>query len=74
MDKRIVNYLIGETVKEEISIVQMMGDGLSTSEIAKKLDKSARTIETQTYQLRKRFGCRSSIGLIVLFFRNKLIK
>ena len=74
MDKKIVDYLIGETVKEEIAIVQMMGDGFTTAQIAKKLKKSARTIETQTYQLRKRFGCRSSIGLIVLFFRNKLIK
>lgn len=74
MDKKIVDYLIKETVKEEIAIVQMMGDGKTSAEIAKALGKSYRTIETTTYQLRKRFGCRSSIGLIVLFFRNKLIK
>jgi len=46
----------------------------SSVEIGKELGLSPRTIETMTYQLRKKFKFRSSIGLVVLFYRNKLIK
>ena len=74
MEKKLIDYLLIEVTDYEKSLVQLTAEGNTPTEIAKALGKTRRTIETQTYHLRKRFECRSSIGLIVLFYRNKLIK
>ncbi len=74
MDKKVQQYLLASLSGQDIAIVQMVANEKSSVEIGKELGLSPRTIETITYQLRKKFKFRSSIGLVVLFFRNKLIK
>ncbi len=74
MDKKVQQYLLASLSRQDIAIVQMVANEKTSVEIGKELDLSPRTIETITYQLRKKFEFRSSIGLVVLFFRNKLIK
>jgi len=74
MDKKIVKYLIGKSERTDISIVQMLADDLTPKEIAGKIFLSVRTVETRIFKLRQTFECRSVRGLIVLFFREGLIK
>jgi len=74
MDKKVQQYLLAVLSGKDKTIVQMVANEKTPAEIGKELGLSPRTIETTTYQLRKKFGFRSSIGLVVLFFRNKLIK
>ena len=74
MDKKVQQYLLASLSGQDIAIVQMVANEKTSVEIGKELGLSPRTIETITYQLRKKFEFRSSIGLVVLFFRNKLIK
>jgi len=74
MDKKVQQYLLASLSKKDVAIIQMVANEKSSVEIGKELGLSPRTIETMTYQLRKKFEFRSSIGLVVLFFRNKLIK
>ena len=74
MDKKVQQYLLASLSKKDVAIIQMVANEKSSVEIGKELGLSPRTIETMTYQLRKKFKFRSSIGLVVLFYRNKLIK
>lgn len=59
--------------KEDIELVRMIADQLSVRDIAKKKGISHRTIESQIAVLKKKYHVRTSIGLVVLFYRHKLI-
>ena len=74
MDKRVKQYLVSKTVRNEIELVQMLADDYTPKEISLKLKQSARTVEGKIQVLRKTFECKSVRGLIVLFFREGLIK
>lgn len=55
-------------------ILRMHADGLSAKEIAKKLEISSRTVESQKYQLMESLGARTSAELIRLAIRHGLIE
>jgi DNA-binding CsgD family transcriptional regulator len=52
--------------RRERSIVELMGDGLTSKEIAKKLDLSHRTIETYRARLMAKTGARNASQLLAL--------
>lgn len=63
-----------EPTATEIQITQMLANEMTAKQIGDARQKSHRTIQVQIENVRKKFGCKSSIGLVVLFFRNKLIE
>ena len=66
------NIVIDITDKE-ISVLELMADGYTTSEIADKMCLSKRTIEGIRLNLIDKTHCRNSIELIVYGIRNGII-
>jgi DNA-binding NarL/FixJ family response regulator len=68
----IINY---KAISEnDVTLVQMMADGMIGCEISVHFKVSDRTVESWTSKLRKSLGVKNSYGLIALFFRQGLIK
>jgi DNA-binding CsgD family transcriptional regulator len=63
-----------KVAESDIVLAQMLADECSPKEIAAKLKISHRTVEKRIYTLKNAYGCRGRAGLLVLFFRNGLIK
>lgn len=55
-------------------MLRMFADGLSAKEIARKLDISARTVESHKYQIMDSLGAQSSAELIRLAIRHGLVE
>jgi len=55
-------------------ILRMLAEGLSAKEIARKLDISARTVESHKYQLMESLGVESSAQLIRIAIRHGIIE
>jgi DNA-binding NarL/FixJ family response regulator len=55
-------------------ILRMLAEGLSAKEIARKLDISARTVESQKYQLMESLGVESSAQLIRIAIRHGIVE
>lgn len=74
-ENNTIELTVKRTANEmEVSIIQMLADGLRPKDISKKIGKSTKTVEYRIDQLKKAYGCGSYVGLVVLFFRNNLIK
>ncbi len=73
-DKAIKKYLLSTVKKTEIDIVQHLANDLRPYDIAEKTGLTKRTIDTYIFELRNKFDCRSVTGIVVLFFREGLIK
>jgi len=58
---------------EDIEMVQYMAEGLRAKDIAAKTGKNNRTIEAKIATLKKKYNAPTPIGLVMLFYRNKLI-
>ena len=68
----IINYkAISE---QDVTLIQMMADGMTAIEIAPHFKVSHRTIESWVSKLLKLLELKNSYGLIALFFRQGLIK
>lgn len=76
MDTEITKVLNGAKVatEKEIALVQQLAEDKSVMDIGKAIGMGHRSVETKLESMRKKFGCRSSKGLVTLFFRNQLIK
>lgn len=60
--------------KQEIDIVQALSNGLSASETGDLVGLSGRTIESYTANLRRDFECKSTVHLVAVFLRKKIIQ
>ena len=58
---------------KEKQILENVAQGLSNKDIADKLDKSIRTVETQRFKLMKKLGVKNAIELVNLAKENQLI-
>ncbi len=56
-----------------VIIVQLLADGNDVAEIADKLFKNKRTLETNILNIKNTLDCKTLSHLVALFFRNKLI-
>lgn len=66
----LVDYDLTEKEKE---ILEKVAQGLSNKDIAEKLDKSVRTVETQRFKLMKKLGVKNAIELVNLAKDHRLI-
>ena len=48
----------------ELEVFSLLGDGLSTREVAQRLNLSVKTIETHRAQIKRKLGLRNSTELI----------
>jgi DNA-binding NarL/FixJ family response regulator len=64
--------LISLTLREK-EIMQLICEGLSSSEIAEKLFLSERTVENHRANLLDKTGCRNTLSLVIFAFRNNLV-
>jgi|GEM_PF-2894186 len=48
------------------AVLELIAQGLTTSEIARKIHRSARTVESHRYQLGKKLGARNQIELLLI--------
>jgi DNA-binding NarL/FixJ family response regulator len=55
-------------------LVRLLADGLSAKEIARKLDVSSRTVESQKYQLMETLGTGTTAELIRFAIRNGIVE
>lgn len=53
-----------DLTKKEIQILELVARGMSNKEIAHKLDKSIRTVETQRFHLMKKLGLKNVVELV----------
>lgn len=58
----------------QIKLVQMLANDYRAKDIAKKLSVGVVCIQNRISNLREIFESRSYIGLVVLFFKNGLVK
>ncbi len=62
-----------EITNREREILQLICDQYTTSEIAKKLYISPRTVDGHRNNMLQKFGCRNTAGLVVYALQNKLV-
>jgi DNA-binding NarL/FixJ family response regulator len=48
----------------ELEVFSLLGDGLSTREVAQRLNLSVKTIETHRAQIKRKLGLRNSTELV----------
>jgi DNA-binding CsgD family transcriptional regulator len=58
----------------ENKILQMMADDISIGEIGEKLEMKPKTIYNILMVLRIKFNYKTNEGMLVMFYKNKLIK
>lgn len=61
-----------ELTKKEIQILKLVAKGLSNKDIADKLDKSIRTVETQRFNLMKKLEVKNVVELVNFAKRNNI--
>ncbi len=59
--------------EEDILIIKMLGESMTAREIAEATGINIRTVEAKIAALRKKYGVAGNVGLVMLFYRNKLI-
>jgi DNA-binding NarL/FixJ family response regulator len=59
--------------KKEKGVLQLIIDGLSSREIAEKLELSIRTVDNHRANMMKRFGAKNSVELVKMAMEEKLI-
>jgi DNA-binding NarL/FixJ family response regulator len=59
---------------EDKKLVGLLAEGMKGNQIAKKIKVNENTLAFNLSVLRKKFGCKNSLSLVVYFFRNKLIE
>lgn len=57
----------------EIKLVKMIADSMTAKDIAEKTGENIRTIESRIFTIKKKYGVKNPAGLVILFYRNKLI-
>lgn len=62
-----------ELSRKEQQILEHVALGLSNKDIAEKLDKSVRTVETQRFKLMKKLGVKNAVELVNVAKENQLI-
>ena len=60
--------------EKEIELVQMLANDLSAKDISKKRGLTEKTIHAEISKTLKAYGCTGRMSLLVLFFRNGLVK
>jgi DNA-binding NarL/FixJ family response regulator len=60
--------------RRQIEVVQLLANGLSMREIAKKTHQSLQTVENQVFDLRRELNCTTIVHLVAAFFRSGLIE
>ncbi len=78
---KIGNYDISSTIrhktiqftKREVEILQLMCQGLSTTEIAEKIFLSPSTVENYRVKLLAKTECKNAVSLVVYAIKNKII-
>ena len=61
-------------LKRDVDMMQLIANQTSREDIGKVFGVKKRTVEDRIYNLCGAIGCRSEVGVLVLFFRNGLIK
>ena len=74
MTKKIDVVYKKQPTDREIELVQLLANEYTVKDIAEMKEKKDRTMEYEVDMLKRAFGCRTTIGLVVLFYRNGLIK
>lgn len=62
-----------ELSRKEQQILEHVALGLSNKDIAERLDKSVRTVETQRFKLMKKLGVKNAVELVNVAKENQLI-
>jgi two-component system, NarL family, response regulator NreC len=68
-DKKILSLSV-----RELEILKLIVEGFTNREINKVLGISIRTVETHKNHIMKKLGCKSSVEMVKLAIRNKIIK
>lgn len=74
MHKLVVGPIERVPTEREIEIAQCVCDGLSTREIAEKLDIAVKTVEAHRANLYKKLGVRNSAQCIQVCVARKIVK
>lgn len=73
-EKRVITIVAEKEVfPEDVEMVQFMANGLRAKDIAEKTGKNVRSVEAKIFTLKKKYNAPTPIGLVMLFYRNKLI-
>lgn len=59
--------------KREMEVLQLIGQELTTEQIATRLQVSIPTIETHRHNLLQKLGAKSVVGMIKIAFKQGLI-
>lgn len=62
-----------ELTRKEVQILQLVAQGFSNKDIAEKLGKSIRTVETQRFNLMKKLDVKNVVELVNFVKENKVI-
>lgn len=73
-EKTVITIIAEKEVSlEDIEIVKLMSEGLRAKDIAFKTGMSNRTVEAKIASIKKKYNAPTSIALVMIFYRNKLI-
>jgi DNA-binding NarL/FixJ family response regulator len=64
VDADVSRSLVQRLSDRELEVFSLLGEGLSTREVAQRLNLSVKTIETHRAQIKRKLGLRNSTELI----------
>lgn len=72
--KRTIQITVDREVTDnDVRLVQGLADGKTAKEIAETTEQNVRTVEAQLATVKKKYFVTSPVGLVILFYRNRLI-
>ncbi|MEI6456726.1 MAG: response regulator transcription factor [bacterium] len=63
-----------EFTEREIEVLNFLCEGLSVAEIAKKINRSVKTVEAHRAKLLQKSEARNTVNLVLFAIKNKLVK
>lgn len=74
MDKYTIKHLNSTLTKDDKEVIKMFSYGVSATDIGKNFKVGKRAIDARTSRIRKSFGVESTIALVAMCLRCKIIK
>lgn len=72
--KQVITIVAEKEVSaQDIQMVGMIAESMRAQDIAEKTGQNRRTIEARIATLKKKYQVSTPAGLVMLFYRNKLI-
>jgi len=73
-DRKEETDLVSKLTSREIEVIQMIAQGLTIRDIAKKLDISSRTVDGHKTNIFAKTGTQSSVQLVTFAIKHNLVK